>query len=63
MQVRVMRVLVPHWLVLMPVRVRFGYGAVVVVLVMIVVDVTVLVFQRVMKMLVLVPFGKVEPKP
>jgi hypothetical protein len=46
MQIGIMRVLVPHRLVLMPMRVRFSYWRVVVVLVMIVVDMPVFVRKR-----------------
>ena len=62
MQIGIMRVLVPHRLVLMPMRVRFSYWPVVVVLVMIVVDMPVFVRKRFVKMFVLMPFGKMQPK-
>ena len=58
MQIGVMRVFVPHWLVLMPMRVRFGHGTVMVVLVVIVVDVAVLVRKRFVQMVVFMPFGE-----
>ena len=60
-QIGVMRVLVPHRLVLMPMRVRPGYGAVVLMLVMIVVDMAVLVRERFVRMFVLMPFGEMKP--
>ena len=62
-QIRVMRMLVSHRLMLMPMRVRFGNPAVVVMLVMSVVNVTVLVRKRFVQMFVLVPFGEMEPQP
>ena len=60
-QIGVMRVLVPHRLVLTPMRVRPGYGAVVLMLVMIVVDMAVLVRERFVRMFVLMPFGEMKP--
>ena len=63
MQVRIVRVLMPHRLVLMPMGVRLGDWSVVVMLVMFVVDMPVLVRERFMKMFVLVPFGEMQPKP
>ena len=63
MQIGIMRVFVPHRLVLMPMRVRFSYWPVVVVLVMIVVDMPVFVRKRFVKMFVFMPFGKMQPKP
>ena len=58
-----MRMLVPHRLVLMPVRVRLGYGTIVMMLMVIVVDMTMLMRQRLVRMFMLVPFGEVEPQP
>ena len=58
MQIRVMRVLVPHRLVLMPMRVRFGHGAVMFVLVVIVLDMAVFVRKRFVQMFVLMSFGE-----
>ena len=56
MQIGVMRMLVPHWPVLMPMRVRFGHAAVMVVLVVIVVDMAVFVRKRFVQMFVLMSF-------
>ena len=55
--------LVPHRLVLMPVRVRLGYGAVMMMLMVIVVNMTVLVRECLVKMFMLVPVGEMEPQP
>ena len=55
--------LVPHRLVLVPMRMRLGYRTVVVMLVMSVVNVTVLMRKRLVKMFMLMPFGEMEPKP
>ena len=63
MQIGVMRVLVPHRLVLMPMRVRFGHRAGMVVLVVIVVDMAVFVRKRFVQMFVLMSFGEMWPKP
>jgi len=63
MQVRIVRVLMPHRLVLMPMGVRLRHGTPVVMLVVIVVDMPVLVRERLVKMSVLVPFGEMQPKP
>ena len=59
MQIRVMDMLVPHRLVLVPMRMRFAHGSVVAMLVVLVVDVTVLVFERLVIVFVLVAFRKV----
>lgn len=61
-QIGVVRVLVAHRFVLMPVRVRLGHGAIVVMLVVLVVNMTVLMRHRFVKMLVIVPFGEMEPE-
>lgn len=63
MQIRVVRVLVPHRPVFMPMGVWLGYGPVVAVLVMIVMDMPVLVRERFVNMFVLMPFGEMQPKP
>ena len=63
MQIGVMRVLVPHRLVLMPMRMRFGDWAVMVVPVVFVVDVAVFVRERVVKMFMLMSFGEMQPEP
>src|SRR3954447_7229591 len=62
-QIGVMRMLVPRRLVLVPMRVRFGHRSVVVMLVVIIVDMPVFVRERLMKMLVLMPFGEMQPQP
>ena len=61
MQIRVMRMLVTHRLVLVPMRMRLRNGAIMVVLVMIVVDVAVFVCERLVNMFVLMPFRQVQP--
>ena len=60
MQIRIMRVLVPHWFVPMPVRVRFGNRPIMVMLVMIVVQVDMVVFQNAMAVLMVVPLGQMQ---
>jgi hypothetical protein len=57
MQIRIMRVLVAHRRVLVPVRMRLRYGTVMGMSVVLVMDVTVFVRQRLVDMLVLVPFS------
>ena len=58
-QVWVMRVLVPHRRVPVPMGMRLGHRRVVAVLVMRIVDVSVFVLQRGVNMLVLVPLRQV----
>lgn len=60
-QVGIVRVLVPHGLVPMPVRVRLGHRPVMVVLMVLVMGVAVLVLHHVVDMLVLMPPGEVQP--
>ena len=55
-----MRMFVAHRLVAVPVGMRFGHRPIVAMLVVLVVDVSVLVFQRFVLMLMLVPLGEVE---
>ena len=61
MQVGVMRMGVAHRRVAVPVRLRFADRPVMRVPVMRVVAITVLVFERLVRMLVLVPFGEMHP--
>lgn len=63
MQIRVMRMFVPHRLVFMPMRMRLGYMTVMMMLVMFVVHMPVFVRERFVKMFVLMPFGEMQPKP
>ena len=56
MQIGIVRVFMPHRLVLMPMRVRFGHRAGMVVLVVIVVDMAVFVRKRFVQMFVLMSF-------
>ena len=60
-QVRVMRMLVPHRFMPVGVGVRFGDRAVVVVPVVVVVGVGVFVFQGVVAVGVFVAFGQMQP--
>jgi hypothetical protein len=61
MQIGIVRVFVPHRLVLMPMRVRFCYQPLVVVLVMLVMNVTVLVQNGLVDVFVFVPLRQMEP--
>ena len=58
MQIGIVRVLVPHRRVFMPMRMRFNHRSVVAVLMMFVVDMTVLVRRRLVSMKVFMPFGQ-----
>lgn len=58
-----MRVGVPHWLMRVPVRMRFCHIAAVSVLVMFIVNVGVLVFQRLVDVLMLMTFREMKPDP
>ncbi|MNT43071.1 hypothetical protein D3C72_1795220 [compost metagenome] len=60
--VRIMRVLVAHRFVPVPVRMRFGDRAVVGVGVMFVVDMGVFVLQRLVAVFVVVALGQVQPE-
>ena len=62
MQIWIMRVLMPHWLVLVPMRVRLVARPVVMMLVMLVVNVPVFMRQSFVNMLVFVSFREVQPK-
>jgi hypothetical protein len=61
MQVRVMRMGVAQWRVAVPMRMRFVDRPVMRVPVMRVVSMAVLVFERLVRMLVLVAFGEMHP--
>jgi len=58
MQIGVVGMLMPHRLVLMPMRMRLGHRAVMVMLVMLVMHVPVFVRERFVRMFVLMPFGE-----
>ena len=57
-EVGIVRVLVPHRLVPVPMRMRFCHRSVMVVLMMAVVDVAVFMLQRLVAMLVVMPLGQ-----
>jgi hypothetical protein len=57
-QVRIVRMLVAHWFVAVPMGMRFGHRTVVHMLVMVVMHVGMFVFERVVGMVMLVPFGE-----
>ena len=61
MQVRVVRMGMTQWRMAMPMRMRFADRPVMRVPVMPVVAMTVLVFERLVRMLVLMPFGEMHP--
>jgi hypothetical protein len=61
MQVGVMRMGVAQWRVTVPMRMRFADRPVMPVPVVRVVSMTVLVFERLVRMLVLVAFGEMHP--
>ena len=62
MEIGIMRVRMPQWLMVMPMAMRFAFGIVfsVVVLVMLVVNMAMLMFERRMHVEVLVPLGDVK---
>ena len=62
MQVRVMRMLMPHRFVPVPVGVRLGDRAVVAVVVMFVVNMGVFVLERLVGVFVVVALGQVHPE-
>ena len=60
MQIGIVRVLVAHRFVPMPMRVRLGHRPIVMVPVMLVMHVSVLVLQSFVLVLVVVPLGEVQ---
>lgn len=60
-QVWVMRMRVRNALMAMPVRVRFGHSPFMAMAVMGVMDVGVVVFQRLVRVFVVMAFGKMQP--
>jgi hypothetical protein len=62
-QVRIVDMRVAHWLVPMPMRVRFGRRPLVIVLVMLIVHVAVLMLDRLVFALMNVPFREMKPQP
>lgn len=62
MEIRIVRVLMPNRLVPMPMGMRLYYRHVMSVLMMFVVNVAMLMFQNVVLMFMLMPFGKMQPK-
>jgi hypothetical protein len=61
-EVRIVRMSVPEPLMPVPMRMRLRHRSVMGVLVMFVVDVPVLVFDRLVRVFVTVPFGQMKPK-
>ena len=61
MEVRVVRMPVPEPVMPMPVRMRLGRRPLVDVLMMLVVDMPVFVFDRLVRMVMLVAFGQMQP--
>ena len=61
MQIGIVRVFMPHRLVLMPMRVRFCYWPLMVVLVMLVMNMTVLVQNGLVDVFVFMPLRQMEP--
>ena len=62
MQIRIMRVLVPHWRVAMPMGVWFDHFILVDVIVVNVMHVAMVVFQLTMDMLMFVAFSQMKPE-
>lgn len=62
MQVGVMRVLVPHGCMPMPVRMRLGHWPVMVMLVVLVMNMNVVMLQGLMIVLMVMPFGQMKPE-
>jgi hypothetical protein len=62
MKVRIVRMLVPHWHMTMPVRMRLGYRSVMAMPMMFVVDVTVLVVEHVVIVGMHMRLGQMHPQ-
>jgi hypothetical protein len=60
MQIGVMRVLVPHGLMTVPMRMRFGHRSIMVLMVS-VMHMRVVVFQSLVVVPMVMPFGQVQP--
>ena len=62
MQIRIVRMPMAHRLVAVPRRVRFSDRSVVGMPMVVIMDMSMFVFERLMEVFVLVPFGEVHPE-
>ena len=62
MEIRIVRMLMPNRLVPVPMGMRFCHRRLMSMLMMFVVPVAMLMFQNVVLMFMLMPFGKMQPK-
>ena len=62
MKVRTMRMLVSHRLMPVPMRMWLGDRPIVIMLMMVVVTVGMVMFQQVVRVLMVMPFGQMQPK-
>jgi hypothetical protein len=62
MQIGIVRVTVPQWFVVVPVRMRLAHRPVVPMLMVLVMSVVMFMFERIMLVLVVVALSQVHPK-